>query len=109
MTYSINLISQYVELKADDDAKGCVLLMQVGSFMHIMDDDARIVSALTGLKLKMAGDIDSPHVVGGFPVTGLDAYLGKLLRVGHSVAIAMQNQEKERGIVEIISVTVRKR
>ena len=32
--------------------------MQVGVFMQVMDDDARAVSAVTGLKLQMAGDIE---------------------------------------------------
>jgi hypothetical protein len=30
--------------------------MQVGAFMQVMNDDARTLSAITGLKLKMAGD-----------------------------------------------------
>ncbi len=38
------------------------------------------VSAVTGLKLKMAGDVDAPVVVGGFPKSGLDMYVGKLVR-----------------------------
>ena len=55
--------------------------MQVGVFMQVMNDDAdRAVSAVTGLKLQMAGD--APVVLGGFEV-GLDAYVGKLARAGH--------------------------
>ncbi len=104
MVFSQKLVSRYRELKRQ--AVDCVLLMQeVGVFMQVMDEDAREVSSVTGLKLQMAGDIDSPVVLGGFPQSGLDAYVGRLARAGHSVAIAMQNEQKERHLVEIIRVS----
>ena len=64
--------------------------------MQVMDEDAWPVSSVTGLKLQMAGDVDAPVVMGGFPQSGLDAYVGRLVRAGHSVAIAMQDEHKER-------------
>ena len=64
-----------------------LLLMQVGAFMQVMNEDARAVAAVTGLKLQMAGDVDAPVVLGGFPKSGLDAYVGKLVRAGHSVGL----------------------
>ena len=76
--------------------------MQVGIFMQVIDEDARKISAVTGLKLKMAGDVDNPFVTGGFPKSGLDQYVGKLVRAGHSVAIALQDEEKNRNITEVI-------
>jgi len=88
MVLSEKILSRYRQLK--EKAGGCLLLMQVGAFMQVLDDDARTVSGVTGLKLKMAGDIDAPTVIGGFPKSGLDAYVGKLARAGHSVAVAMQ-------------------
>jgi DNA mismatch repair protein MutS len=102
MVFSQKLVSRYRELK--HKAADCILLMQVGAFMQVMDEDAREVSSVTGLKLQMAGDVDSPVVLGGFPQSGLDAYVGRLVRAGHSVAIAMQNDQKERHIQEIIMV-----
>ena len=102
MIRSSKLVSRYRELKAE--AGDSLLLMQVGAFMQVMDSDARTVSGVTGLKLQMAGDVDDPVVVGGFPRSGLDAYVGKLVRAGHSVAIALQDEDKERSIVEIIRV-----
>ena len=30
-------------------------------------------------------------MLGGFPKSGLDAYVGKLVRAGHSVAVAFQD------------------
>lgn len=100
MVFSQKLTDQYCELKGG--AADCVLLMQVGAFMQVMNEDARQVAAVTGLKLQMAGDVDSPVVVGGFPKSGLDAYVGKLVRAGHSVAIAFQDESKHRALAEVI-------
>jgi DNA mismatch repair ATPase MutS len=50
----------------------------------------------------MAGNVDAPVVLGGFPKSGLDAYVGKLVRAGHSVAIAVQDESKDRRLSEII-------
>ena len=71
MIFSPKLVKRYRELKAE--AIGCLLLMQVGAFMDVMDQDARAVSEVTGLKLQMAGDVDDPVVLGGFRKSGLDA------------------------------------
>ena len=103
MIFSPKLVQRYRELKAE--APDCLLLMQVGAFMDVMDEDARAVADVTGLKLQMAGDVDDPVVLGGFPKTGLDAYVGKLVRAGHSVAIALQDEQKERHISEVIRVS----
>ena len=94
MVYSPKLVKRYQELK--EEVPNCLLLMQVGAFMQVMNKDARAVSQVTGLKLQMAGDVDAPVVLGGFPKSGLDAYVGKLVRAGHSVAIALQDEQKER-------------
>ena len=102
MIFSPKLVQRYHELKAE--VPDCLLLMQVGAFMDVMDEDARALADVTGLKLQMAGEVDDPVVLGGFPQSGLDAYVGKLVRAGHSVAIALQNEQKERHIAEIIRV-----
>lgn len=106
MIVSTKLITRYSELK--EEAEGFLLLMQVGAFMQVMDDDARAVSAVTGLKLQMAGDVDAPVVAGGFPKSGLDLYVGRLARAGHSVAVALQGEDKERRLSEVISVNCKK-
>ena len=98
MVFSQKLTSRYGELKRR--AGDSILLMQVGVFMQVMDEDARITSGVTGLKLQMAGDVDAPVVIGGFPLSGLDVYVGKLVRAGLSVAIAMQDEHKEQLIAE---------
>ncbi len=103
MVFSQKLVKRYQELK--EDVPDCLLLMQVGAFMQVMDEDARAASEVTGLKLHMSGEVDAPVVLGGFPKSGLDAYVGKLMRAGHSVAIAPQNEQKERHIQEVIRVS----
>lgn len=53
MVFSPKLVARYQELK--EQVPDCLLLMQVGTFMQVMDEDARIASEVTGLKLQMAG------------------------------------------------------
>ena len=101
MVVSKKLTDAYRALK--QEAGDCLLLMQVGAFMQVMDEDARKVAAVTGLKLQMAGDVDDPVVLGGFPASGLDQYVGKLVRAGHSVAIAPQDAAKQRRIAERVT------
>ena len=102
MVVSQKLIIRYGELK--QSIPDCLLLMQVGAFMQVMGEDAQVLSQLTGLKLQMSGEVDAPVIIGGFPKSGLDAYIGKLVRQGYSVAIAFQDDHKERHLQEVIRV-----
>ncbi len=83
MIFSQKLVNRYDELK--DEVSDGILLMQVGAFMQVMNEDARVVSQVTGLKLQMAGDVDAPVVLGGFSKSGLDAYADKRHPVGKLV------------------------
>ncbi len=47
MVFSQKLAKRYKELK--EDVPDCLLLMQVGVFMQVMDEDARAVSAVPTL------------------------------------------------------------
>ncbi|KHD04721.1 hypothetical protein PN36_17770 [Candidatus Thiomargarita nelsonii] len=100
------LINRYKELK--QQVPDCILVMQVGIFMQVMNDDAHTIAELTGLQLQMGGDVNQPVVVGGFPHSGLNKYVGLLVREGHSVAVALQDEQKERHIREIIRVEIQK-
>jgi len=102
MIFSEKLAKQYIDLKVQ--APRHLLVMQVGAFMQVMNEGAKSVNQVTGLKLKMAGDPETPFVVGGFPKSGLDQYVGKLLRGGFSVAIALQDEEKKRHLTEKITL-----
>jgi DNA mismatch repair ATPase MutS len=106
MAISQKLITHYKELKRQ--APDCLLLMQVGAFMQVMNEDAQSVSDVTGIKLQMAGDVNAPVITGGFPKSGINKYLGQLARAGHSVAIAWQDEDKQRHIEEIIRVQLEK-
>jgi len=104
MALSQKLITHYHELK--QQAPDCILLMQVGAFMQVMDEDAKAVSDITGIQLQMAGNVNTPVVVGGFPKSALNKYIGQLVRAGRSIAVALQDDNKQRHIGEIIRVQV---
>jgi DNA mismatch repair ATPase MutS len=106
MVFSQKLITRYSELKKE--VPDCVLLMQVGAFMQVMSEDAEVLSKLTGLKLHKGGDVEAPVKLGGFPKSGLDKYIGKLVRAGYSVAVALQDDTKERHIKEIVRIVVQR-
>ena len=103
---SQKLIIRYSELK--QQVSDCILVMQVGAFMQVMNDDAQVVSKVCHIKLQMAGEPEQPFVFGGFPKSALNKYVGQLVRSGSSVAIAMQDDSKERHIEEIIRVQIEK-
>jgi DNA mismatch repair protein MutS len=102
MVFSQKLMVRYYELKKQEP--DCILLMQVGIFMQVINEDAEALSELTGLKLQMGGNVKTPIKLGGFPKPGLDKYIGKLVRAGYSVAVALQDDTKERHIKEIVRV-----
>jgi len=82
--------------------------MPVGAILQVMDADAKAVSDITGIQLQMAGNVNAPVVVGGFPKSALDKYVGQLARAGHSIAIALPDDNKQRHIGEIIRVQLEK-
>ena len=93
MIFSPKVVARYRELKAQ--APDC-LLPQVRVFMTVTDEDARAVAQVTGLRLQAAGEVGASDILGGFPLTGLDAYTSKLVHAGHSVAITLQDEQTER-------------
>ena len=94
--------NRYTVLK--EQTPDCVLLMPEGAFMQVLQDDARAISEVTGLRLLMTGEVDAPVVLGRFPKSGLDAYVGKLVRARQSVAIALQDERKVRHLEEVIRI-----
>jgi len=73
MIFSRKLTERYAKLK--EEVPECILVMQVGAFMQVMNEDARAISQVTGLKLQMVGDVEAPVVLGGFPKSGVGFYL----------------------------------
>lgn len=106
MALSQKLMTRYNELK--QQVPHCILLMQVGAFMQVMNDDAQTVSKVCHIKLQMGGNPEQPFVFGGFPKSAINKYVGQLVRANYSVAIAIQDDAKERHIEEIIRVQIEK-
>jgi DNA mismatch repair protein MutS len=106
ISMSPKLITRYQELKKQ--ASDCLLLMQVGAFMKVFNDDAQVVSEITDIKLQLAGEVNAPVVHGGFPKSAIDKYVGQLVLAGYSVAIALQDETIERHIEKVIRVQIEK-
>jgi len=104
MEEHVNVAEKYKKIKEKypDD----ILLFQIGIFFRIMCEDAKKVSEILGLKLLIKGEVDNPMVYCGFPKSGLDKYIGKLVRLGFSVAVCSQikseNGEVNREVKEVI-------
>ena len=83
-----------------------ILLFQAGIFYRIMFEDAKKVSDALGLKLRVEGDAGNPLYFCGFPESGLDKYIGKLVRAGFSVAVChqvkLENGEVRREVGEVV-------
>jgi len=101
---SKKLVARYHELK--QQVPDCILFMQVGVFMQMLDEDAQVVSKIANIELQVTGNAKSPTVKCGFPVSALDKYVGRLIRADHDVAIALQDDTKERYIREIIRAQI---
>ena len=95
------LMRQYQQVKAKyPDA---ILLFRMGDFYETFEDDARIASAVLGITLTRRGNGAAGEVpLAGFPHHALDAYLPKLLKAGHRVAVCEQLEDPKfaKGIVK---------
>lgn len=76
---------QYLEAKARHP--GMLLMFRTGDFMELFGEDAEAAAKTLGLTLTTQGDGDNHTPMAGFPHHCLEAYLHKLLKAGHRVAI----------------------
>ena len=94
------MMSQYLELK--EKYKDFILFFRLGDFYEMFYEDARLVSRLLDLTLtgKQCGD-DERAPMCGVPYHSADAYIGKLVELGYSVAICEQIEDPAtaKGIV----------
>jgi DNA mismatch repair protein MutS len=81
------MVQQYREAKAAHP--GMLLAFRMGDFFEFFDADAAVVSRLLDLKLTKRDGRE----MAGFPHQALDAYLSKLLRAGHRVAVCDQVED----------------
>ncbi len=98
------LMKQYRGIK--EKYPDALLLFRVGDFYETFGADAVKTSAILGIVLTRRADIE----LAGFPYHSLDAYLPKLVRAGHRVAICDQLEDPKlakkivkRGITELVT------
>ncbi|WP_293880336.1 DNA mismatch repair protein MutS [Sphingomonas sp.] len=83
------MMAQYLGLKAE--AADCLLFYRMGDFFELFFDDARAAAACLDIALTSRGEHEGVKIpMCGVPVHAADAYLARLIRGGHRVAIAEQ-------------------
>ena len=109
------MMAQYHALKAE--ARDCLLFYRMGDFFEMFFEDAEIAAAALDIALTARGEHDGRKVpMCGVPVHSHEAYLARLIKAGHRVAIAEQTETPEqarrrggakalvaRGIVRIVT------
>ncbi|TXC72659.1 DNA mismatch repair protein MutS [Sphingomonas ginsenosidivorax] len=83
------MMAQYLGLKAE--AEDCLLFYRMGDFFELFFDDARVAAAVLDIALTARGEHDGkPIPMCGVPVHAATAYLQRLIKAGHRVAVAEQ-------------------
>jgi len=98
---STPLMRQYQQVKAKHP--DTILLFRMGDFYETFEEDAKIAARVLGITLTKRGNGAAGEVpLAGFPHHALDAYLPKLLKAGHRVAICEQLEDPKlaKGIVK---------
>ena len=85
------MMAQYLALKAE--AEDCLLFYRMGDFFELFFDDARVAAAVLDIALTARGEHDGEKIpMCGVPVHAATAYLQRLIKAGHRVAIAEQTE-----------------
>ena len=89
MSVPTPMMAQYHALKAE--APDCLLFYRMGDFFELFFEDAKAAAAVLDIALTARGEHDGERVpMCGVPVHAADAYLARLIKAGHRVAIAEQ-------------------
>ena len=75
----------------------------MGDFFETFEEDAKITAKVLGITLTRRGNGAAGEVpLAGFPHHALEAYLPKLLKAGHRVAVCEQLEDPKlaKGIVK---------
>ena len=106
MSEASPMMTQYLAIKAQ--AAGCLLFFRMGDFYELFFDDAVKAAATLDITLTKRGQhmgVDIPMC--GVPVHAAEAYLMRLIRGGHRVAIAEQieppAEAKKRGAKSVVA------
>ena len=85
------MMAQYRRLK--EEAGDALLFYRMGDFFELFFDDAKAASASLDIALTKRGeDGGEPIPMCGVPVHSAEAYLARLIKAGHRVAIAEQTE-----------------
>ncbi|HEY0626748.1 MAG TPA: DNA mismatch repair protein MutS [Allosphingosinicella sp.] len=100
------MMAQYLALKAE--AADCLLFYRMGDFFELFFEDARIAAACLDIALTARGEHEGePIPMCGVPVHSAEAYLARLIKAGHRVAIAEQTESpaeaKKRGSKSLVA------
>jgi len=83
------MMVQYKRLK--EEAGDALLFYRMGDFFELFFEDAKVAAACLDIALTRRGaDAGEPIPMCGVPVHSAEAYLARLIRAGHRVAIAEQ-------------------
>ena len=85
------MMAQYKRLK--EEAGDALLFYRMGDFFELFFNDAKVAASCLDIALtKRGADSGEPIPMCGVPVHAADAYLARLIRAGHRVAIAEQTE-----------------
>src|SRR3954469_9629991 len=99
------MMAQYLALKAE--AEVCLLFYRRGDLFELFFDDAKAAAACLDIALTARGEHEGrPIPMCGVPVHAAEAYLARLIKAGHRVAIAEQTESpaeaKKRGSKSLV-------
>lgn len=88
------MMTQYLALK--EEAGDCLLFYRMGDFFELFFEDAKVASGVLDIALTARGEHGGqPIPMCGVPVHAATAYLQRLIKAGHRVAIAEQTESPE--------------
>src|SRR5208337_2862329 len=83
------MMAQYLRIKAEH--ADMLLFYRMGDFYELFHEDAEKAARLLGITLTTRGaSAGQPIKMAGVPYHAVDQYLGKLIKLGESVAICEQ-------------------
>ncbi|MCE5311602.1 MAG: DNA mismatch repair protein MutS [Nitrospiraceae bacterium] len=95
------LMKQYTNIK--EKHSDCIVLFRLGDFYEMFGEDAKTASAILQITLTSRDkNSDEPMPMCGVPYFSVDAYISKLIKAGHKVAICEQIEDPKnaKGIVQ---------
>ncbi|MFC7499131.1 DNA mismatch repair protein MutS [Enterovirga sp. GCM10030262] len=100
------MMAQYLALKAE--VADCLLFYRMGDFFEMFFEDARAAALCLDIALTARGEHEGePIPMCGVPIHAAEAYLARLIKAGHRVAIAEQTESpaeaKKRGSKSVVA------